>query len=245
MKVWLKFMAYVVGSFSAVLTYQYFHLQWYLQEQQAKPPVQLEQPVSPEPLVEAEVETETEAMETRDAPDTQDFIANLPQILPSETESTDDGTYIIHGDNHGHFRGRALINGISMPYVIDTGATTTTIPAKLAKQANLPMGEQRMVETANGITTSQQSKIKELRLGNAVLKDIDADINFTLEEVLIGMTALKHFQISLESNTLKLTPNKGYTDDSVSLTSQAKNWKKNTVCDSEGLNCKTVYGPAD
>lgn len=248
MNIWLKFMGYVIGSFLAVLVYMHFNPQ----NQQNQPQLMVLQqtmPTDPADPADPAVDTGLEPSEPQDTAYPQEYIASLPEITQvpqADDGELADGTIVIHGDGRGHFRGKVLINGVSMPYVIDTGASTTTVPLKLAKLANLPLGELNQVETANGVAVGQKSRIKEMKLGNAVLKDTEADINFTLEEVLIGMTTLKHFQMVLESNTLRLIPNKGYGDDEISLgATETKTWKKNVVCDSEGLDCKTVYGPAD
>lgn len=151
-----------------------------------------------------------------------------------EADTTD---FVIHGDDKGHFRGQALVNGVSMPFLIDTGASMTAVPAHLAKTAGLPIGENRMVDTANGISQVKSSKINELKIGNAVLKNTEAFISDSLDEVLIGMTALKHFEMRLDSNTLILTANKGYDVD----ISKSHNWNKHVVCNDDGQDCKTVY----
>ncbi|MDD5272158.1 MAG: retropepsin-like aspartic protease [Methylovulum sp.] len=163
----------------------------------------------------------------------------LPSITPlfDQRCELDQEDIVIHGDNKGHFRGRALINGVSMPFLIDTGATTTAIPSKLAKAAKLPIGETGMVSTANGLAEVQATEIKELKLGNAIIKNTEAAISDQLDEVLIGMSALKHFQVRFENNTLILVANKGYGID----ITEEKKWKKNVVCNNDGGECKTVY----
>jgi clan AA aspartic protease (TIGR02281 family) len=219
MNPWLKFIGCIIGSFSAVWVCLYLDTQRW----QRPPPVAAAQTVR----------MAATAMAAQD-------LAATEAAEPEDGELV-DGAFVIHGDSRGHFRGNVLVNGINMPFLIDTGATTTTLPFKLAKQANLPIGEQNIVETANGIALGQKSRIAEMKLGNAVLKDTEADINYSLNEVLIGMTTLKHFQVSLESNTLKLIPNKGYGDTGISVDAATKTWQKKVVCGSDGQNCKTVY----
>lgn len=156
----------------------------------------------------------------------------------SEEKDPEGQDIIIHGDDNGHFRGHILVNGISMPFLIDTGATSIAIPASLAKMAKLPVGKINVVSTANGLTEVRSSVIDELKLENAVIKNAEAFIGDQLDEVLLGMSALKHFQMRLENNTLILTANKGY---SIGVTEVTK-WKKNVVCDSVSGECKTSYG---
>jgi len=48
---------------------------------------------------------------------------------------------VLKADKQGHFRGTVLINNIPMPFLIDTGATQTSIPITMANKAKLPIGE--------------------------------------------------------------------------------------------------------
>jgi aspartyl protease family protein len=246
MKLWLKFLGYVIGLFFAVLLFTLFGTETVPLEKNMAP-AHLEPAVTEIPNDTANV-SEPEP-EPQDSIYSAEYIASLPQIVPEPEpaqQTLDNDAMVIHGDSLGHFRGRVLINGVSMPFILDTGATTTTVPFELAKKANLPLGDVNHVETANGIAAGQKSRIQEMKLGNAVLKDTEADINYSLDEVLIGMTTLKHFQISVENNTIKLTPNKGYGDEPVSLSATGpKKWRKQVVCDNEGQDCKTVYSESE
>ena len=48
------------------------------------------------------------------------------------------GGVILKTDHQGHFRGTALVNNVPMPFMIDTGATQTVSPRKMAVAASLP-----------------------------------------------------------------------------------------------------------
>lgn len=114
------------------------------------------------------------------------------------------GGIILQTDRNGHFRGTALINNVPMPFMIDTGATQTTIPANLAIAAGLPFGRSIQTTTAGGQVVDQQTKINSLKIGNAEIRNLDASINRHLNEVLIGMNTLKYFRMTLNGNTLTL-----------------------------------------
>jgi aspartyl protease family protein len=114
------------------------------------------------------------------------------------------GGIILRADAAGHFRGTALINGYSMPFVIDTGATHTIIPAKLAAASGLPFGRSVQTETAGGKVFDQLTHIDSLKIGTAEISNLNASINQHLEEVLIGMSTLKYFHMTQDVNTLTL-----------------------------------------
>jgi aspartyl protease family protein len=117
------------------------------------------------------------------------------------------GGLIIKADRQGHFRGTALINDVPMPFMIDTGATVTSIPENLAFAARLPVGAMIDTNTAGGRVIGRLTKINSLKIGNAEINHLDACINGHLDEVLIGMNTLKYFDITQSGNTMTLVAN--------------------------------------
>ena len=114
----------------------------------------------------------------------------------------------IPADRSGHYRGIVLVNNVAMPFVIDTGATLTSIPINFAKEAKLPFGESVSTSTANGLVNNPSTFIDSLRLGNIEIKNIDASIMANPgvnTPVLIGMNTLRYFRIIQDQNSLSLT----------------------------------------
>lgn len=150
------------------------------------------------------------------------------------------GGVVLTADKQGHFRGTVLINNIPMPFLIDTGATNTSIPVAMANQAKLPIGEIGQTTTANGKAAMLSTQIESLKIGNAEIRNSKANMLYNLDEVLIGMNTLKLFSISIKNNTMIMM---NANSEKIEPGSQkaAKKWKKNVTCDSEGMNCKTAY----
>lgn len=150
------------------------------------------------------------------------FFANafLTKIKKLDTANTEEinqihnsnkmvpGGIVIQADNAGHFRGTVFINGYPMPFVIDTGATSTVIPLKMAAAAGLPFGRLIPVDTAGGRVFDQSTRLDSLKIGTGEIRNLSASINQHLDEVLVGMSTLKYFHMTQESNilTLVLTP---------------------------------------
>ncbi|WP_445371230.1 retropepsin-like aspartic protease family protein [Methylomonas sp. HW2-6] len=131
----------------------------------------------------------------------------LPEIVLSATadgEVGGTGAVRIKADSQGHFRGTLLINNVPMPFMIDTGATKTSIPEKYARAAGLPVGGAVQAETAGGRVTDYQTRIASLKLGSLELRNLDAHINRYLDEVLVGMNTLKYFRIEQKGDSLVL-----------------------------------------
>lgn len=166
----------------------------------------------------------------------------------------------LRADADGHFGGELQINGRSMPFMIDSGATFTTIPMKLAVEAGLPLGEQVETHTANGRSFAKTTRIASLRLGHTELKNLPAHANQHLQQVLLGINTLKYFSINQTAETMTLTVNKqmlqpekldagvmvtdGVAPDSTPMTAAAKPYRpivKSQVCN-PGQRCITRYG---
>ncbi len=136
-------------------------------------------------------------------------VAIAPQTRQQPTNQVPPiaGGIVLKTDPQGHFRGTVLVNNIPMPFLIDTGATKTVIPSAMAIKAGLPFGGIVQSNTAGGKVADRITQITSLALGNAVIRNLDAQINDHLDEVLIGMNTLKYFQMTQNGNTLTLIAN--------------------------------------
>lgn len=155
----------------------------------------------------------------------------------------------LKADKQGHFRGSVYINHVKMPFLVDTGATRTVIPEKLARKARLPIGKTVMTNTAGGQVPSYQTRIDILKIGDVVIKDVSAQINQHIDEVLIGMNTLKYFKMEISDKTMTLVSNSddlyyanAHADqESESIVVKKKTViKKKVVCDEYDV-CRTSY----
>lgn len=117
------------------------------------------------------------------------------------------GGVVLQADRTGHFKGTVLINGVAMPFMIDTGATTTTVPTKMAEKAGLPFGMPVKSKTAGGIVEDHTTRIDSLKIGNAEITNLTAGINQHIDHVLIGMNTLKYFHMTQNENRLTMVTN--------------------------------------
>jgi len=155
-------------------------------------------------------------------------------------------------DRQGHFRGTVLVNNVPMPFLIDTGATKTVLPVKMAVAAGLPFGRAIQASTAGGKVAEHVTRINSLKIGNAEIRNLDAHINEYLDEVLIGMNTLKYFQMTQSGDTLTLIANDprvlSITNDQAAFDSSPMRQpikkpvivNKKVICDERQV-CKTIY----
>ncbi|MBS4051836.1 MAG: retroviral-like aspartic protease family protein [Methylomonas sp.] len=131
--------------------------------------------------------------------------AKHSQPRPIPINSSDDSRgVVIKADAKGHFRGMLLINNVPMPFLIDTGATDTVVPAKMAIAAKLPYGRYVQASTAGGKVAVRETLIDSLTMGNAVVHNLNAQMNDHLHEVLIGMSTLRYFKMTQSGDSMIL-----------------------------------------
>jgi len=106
----------------------------------------------------------------------------------------------------GHYVFNGFINGHEVTFMIDTGATTTSIPLALGQQLGLRKGYRFQVQTANGVADAWSTRIDSLRIGEMEFNNVQASLNpgFAGNEVLLGMNILKNIEMIQRGDTLIL-----------------------------------------
>ncbi|MCL2590560.1 MAG: retroviral-like aspartic protease family protein, partial [Betaproteobacteria bacterium] len=93
-------------------------------------------------------------------------------------------------------------------FMLDTGATQVTLPAKLGVQLGLrAIGPAVTVTTANGTAEARMTLINELAFGPFVLREIHATLNPGMggdDTILLGMNVLKRLEFTQRGDTLVL-----------------------------------------
>lgn len=96
----------------------------------------------------------------------------------------------------GHFWVTARVNGQEVRFMVDSGASVTTLSKNEAQAAGIPTTFRRvMVNTANGQAWVTKSQADTLQVGPIERSDFSVDINETEDVNLLGM----NFLSSLES----------------------------------------------
>lgn len=72
----------------------------------------------------------------------------------------------------GHFWVEAKINGVSAPFLVDSGASITTVGADVAEQARIePEIRVAEVQTANGTVTMRRARLENISVGTIDRED--------------------------------------------------------------------------
>ena len=78
----------------------------------------------------------------------------------------------------GHFWVDATLNGQKVKFLVDSGATTTTVGRDIAKKSGVAISAQRdrYVRTGNGIILVATGRARELKVGDIVRRDLAIEI---------------------------------------------------------------------
>jgi aspartyl protease family protein len=115
---------------------------------------------------------------------------------------------VLKADGRGHFYANGLINGSSVRFLVDTGATTIAFSTAEARRLGIDYrsGTRSIGRTANGIVTSYGVKLDTVRVGDITLQNVDAHVldGMGPSDVLLGMSFLNRMQMQRDGDTLVL-----------------------------------------
>jgi aspartyl protease family protein len=108
----------------------------------------------------------------------------------------------------GHFRAPGRINGQPVRFLVDTGATVVAVPEAVARRLGLERGAATRVVTANGEAVAYATRLDSVGLGGAGARRVASHIvpGMGGEEVLLGMSFLARFQISMRGAEMLIEP---------------------------------------
>ena len=125
-----------------------------------------------------------------------------------QTSYTEGGVreVVLQRNKFGHYVTSGEINGEPVTFMLDTGATGVAIPASVATRLGLRRGAAFPTQTANGMSTSYAATLSSISVGDIELYDVSAGISPGLQtqEVLLGMSFLKHIEFTQRGDTLIL-----------------------------------------
>ena len=133
------------------------------------------------------------------------------QFNPNDSVSqlvTDAGVkeVVLQRNRYGHYVASGTINDQGVVFMLDTGASDISVPQHIAERLGLQPGPVVMYSTANGTTEAYLTRLDRVAIGNISLHNVRAHINpnFDSDEILLGMTFLKHVEFSQKGDTLTL-----------------------------------------
>jgi aspartyl protease family protein len=109
----------------------------------------------------------------------------------------------------GHFWVEGKLNGKKVKFLVDSGATMTTVDRETAIEAGVPVSERRdqYVRTGNGIIRVSSGRAAELKVGGIVRHDIGLQVADNDNLNVLGMNFLSSLnRWGVEGRWLVLVP---------------------------------------
>ncbi len=123
--------------------------------------------------------------------------------------ASNDGSdnIVMTADAQGHFFTNGNINGTSVRFLVDTGASMISLGASDARRMGLDFnkGQKGMTQTANGQIVVSKVKLDTVRVGSTTLHNVDALIHQNdMPVALLGMSFLNRMEMQRDGNTMTL-----------------------------------------
>lgn len=118
---------------------------------------------------------------------------------------------VLRADPRGHFVVTATINGVPLPAMIDTGASTILVNWNQALQMGIDprQGQRVTTQTANGPAVAWLVTFARVQVGDIVLLNVPGAVTEggaeRLSTVLIGMSFLRHVDMRRSGDTMTLS----------------------------------------
>ena len=126
----------------------------------------------------------------------------------SATARTGRQNVTLSADARGHFVTMGSINGGSVRFLVDTGATLVALPAAEARRLGIDYlrGERGQVQTANGVAVAYRVKLDTVKIGDIEVNNVDALVseNDAMGVTLLGMSFLNRMEMKRDGDTLTL-----------------------------------------
>ena len=117
------------------------------------------------------------------------------------------GKIVLTAGSGGHFMSQGSINGRSVQFMVDTGATMVALGVQDAKRLGIdyesaPRGT---MSTANGSVTAWRVQANTVRVGDVEIHNVDAVVlPVAMPYVLLGNSFLTRFQMKRENDMMVL-----------------------------------------
>jgi aspartyl protease family protein len=118
-------------------------------------------------------------------------------------------TVTLAADTRGHFVVDGEVNGGTVRFLLDTGATMIVLSSADAARLGIDYrkGQPSMMNTANGVAPAYRVKLDSVRVGDITVNSVDAVVmaGGVLPVALLGMSFLNRMQMKRDGQTMVLT----------------------------------------
>lgn len=136
------------------------------------------------------------------------LVAGEGGAIATTAAATRGNSVTLVADGRGHFVTTGVVNGISLRFMVDTGATSVVLPSSDARRAgiNYLAAPRAITQTANGLIPVYTLKLDTLKVGDIEANNVDAIVveGDQLPIALLGMSFLNRMEMKRDGQTMIL-----------------------------------------
>lgn len=132
------------------------------------------------------------------------------ELMPLDGRVESDHSISFPMAENGHYRVRAMADGVALDFTVDTGATEVVLSPRDAERLGFDLDQlqfTKIAETANGLVRGAPIEILEFAVGPIVMRNLPATVNEAdMSDSLLGMEfmrRLKSWRVENERLTLE------------------------------------------
>lgn len=132
----------------------------------------------------------------------------MGQSFASSSGGSGKPSVTLSADPSGHFIAPGSVNGSSVMFLLDTGASSVVLPAAEAKRMGIDYkaGQMMGASTANGIIPAWRVTFNSVRVGNISMNQVEGlVVETSMPAVLLGMSFLNRTDMKREGQIMTLT----------------------------------------
>jgi aspartyl protease family protein len=131
-----------------------------------------------------------------------------PVQLAGRSGSDGGSTIVLPAGSGGHFFVQAAVNGKTIPFIVDTGATSVALSRMHAEAIGLKLDPTKVGygQTANGVVMMHVVTLDSVRVGDVVVHNVEAVVLAApMSHALLGNSFLSRFSMVRENDVMRLT----------------------------------------
>lgn len=118
--------------------------------------------------------------------------------------SAEGGVVELRRGPDGHFHWPGAVNGMRVDFLVDTGATSTALPARLAEQAGLHAQGRVSSSTAGGVVSGHTARAEVVLEGGVRAQNLRVTVLPDLAAPLLGMDVLSKLRFVQHDGVLRI-----------------------------------------
>ena len=134
-------------------------------------------------------------------------VLRVGQNVAAQPSDGGPATAVLTADAAGHFFATGSINGTTVRFLVDTGASLVSLGASDARRIGIDAsrGQRGITHTANGQAVVSRVKLDTVRVGEVVLYNVEAMVHQQdMPMVLLGMSFLNRMEMQRNGETMTL-----------------------------------------